>query len=112
MPYGTPRVRRAALCPHMVVLYRSGTGALDPLTCRVDLPAGQAGSSERGQAGAVAVTGVTLYAAQDADVQRGDAFVWPDGSETQYRVTSVAAPATGQIDGNTFLQAACEVMES
>ncbi|MBK7782315.1 MAG: hypothetical protein IPJ58_16385 [Ardenticatenia bacterium] len=101
-----------ALCPHSVVLYRKGTGALAALTCRVDLPAGQAGSSERGQAGAVAVTGVTLYAAQDADVQRGDAFVWPSGSTTQYRVTSVAAPATGQIDGATFLQAACEVMES
>lgn len=112
MPYGSPRVRRLALCPHTVVLYRTGTGALDPLTCRVDLPAGQAGSSERGQAGAVAVTGVVLYAAQDADVQRGDAFVWPVGSTTQYRVTSVAAPATGQIDGETFLMAACEVMQS
>ncbi len=112
MPYGTPRTRRLALCPHTVVLSRDGVGALDPLTCRVDLPTGQAGSSERGGAGMVAVTGVALYAAQDADVQRGDAFVWPVGSTTQYRVTGVSAPATGQIDGNTFIVASCEVMEA
>lgn len=112
MPYGTPRVRRLALCPHSVVLYRDGVGALDPLTCRVDQPTGQAGGSERGQGGAVAVAAVAIYAAQDADIERGDAFVWPTGGTTQYRVVSVAAPATGQIDGDTMLVAACEVMES
>lgn len=109
MPYGTPRVRRLALCPHSVVLYRDGVGALDPLTCRVDQPAG---ASERGVAGSVAVTGVAVYAAQDADIERGDVFVWPAGGTTQYRVTSVAAPATGQIDGDTMRVASCEAMES
>lgn len=112
MPYGSPRVRRAALSPHSVVLSRDGVGALAALACRVDQPAGQAGASERTGAGAVAVTAVALYCAQDADIQRGDAFVWPTGSTTQYRVTSVAAPATGQIDGDTMLVASCEVMES
>lgn len=111
MPYGSPLVRRAALSPHSVVLSREGVGALAAQSFRVDIPTGQ-GVGERSGAGMIATNTVMLYCPPDADIERGDAFVWPVGSTTVYSVKSVGAPQTGLIAGNTLLTAICEVQES
>lgn len=111
MPYGSPLVRRAALSPHSIVLSRDGEGALTAQTFRVDIPTGQ-GVSERSGAGAIATNTVMLHCPPDADIERGDAFIWPTGTTTMYRVMSVGAPQTGLIAGDTLLTAICEVQES
>lgn len=96
MPYGTPAQSAARLMPHTVTMYRPGTSSeLDPQTVRIDLTA----TGEIRGAGAVARFSATMYGAADLDVQRGDTFVWPVGSSTQYKVIQIEPPMTGLAQG-------------
>lgn len=110
MPYGTPAQSAARLMPHTVTMYRPSTSAeLDPQTVRIDLTA----SGEVRGAGAVGRFSATLYGAADLDIARGDTFVWPTGSDTQYRVIQVEPPTPGLIQGgNVFTVAYLEALHA